>query len=537
MIHWLDSVVDRLIYKLKEKEEPIVCNGGLSVSGLQHVGRLRGEVTYVNSIVKELRKRGIEAVHTIVLYVLDAWKGKIPQVRQFRQEGEIYRGRPLDEVPDPLECHGSWVEHFWEDFGGYLEEFAQEVQILTTRELYERNERMREFVLTALTTKREHAIKTINKYRGRMPYPSNFIPFQPICSKCRRIDSTLALDFNSTSKSIRYICKHCGNEGVSSIDEGKLIWRLEWVGVWYALRVSFEPYGKDHATPGGSRDSCNDLARNVFNFDPPEGIAYEWVGYKVNNVDMGDMGSSDFIGFTPRDWLEVAEPEVLKYLYLSTDPMKRIVLSMREIPRYHDRFDLAEKVFYGLKTITNKEFIKRSYELSLNRKPFERCPFRISYLQATVLAQLIPPGFDIADFVVKKLKSTKVIDRDLTDYELELITNRVLRAGRWVSKYAPSSYLLSISEGVSETIVSSLTPVQKKLLKSLLESLKRIEVWTEDEIKRAMMNIKRTKREEREFFRALYLIFFGREYGPRIAPYLSMLDKHFVIGRIEEVLK
>ncbi|RLE58626.1 MAG: lysine--tRNA ligase, partial [Thermoprotei archaeon] len=92
MIHWLDSVVDRLIYKLKEKEEPIVCNGGLSVSGLQHVGRLRGEVTYVNSIVKELRKRGIEAVHTIVLYVLDAWKGKIPQVRQFRQEGEIYKG-------------------------------------------------------------------------------------------------------------------------------------------------------------------------------------------------------------------------------------------------------------------------------------------------------------------------------------------------------------------------------------------------------------------------------------------------------------
>ena len=537
MIDWLNDIVDRLVYRHTVKGEPIVCNGGLSVSGLQHVGRLRGEVTYVNSVVRELKKRGIETVHTIVLYVLDAWKGKEAQIKQFKHDGEEFRGRPLDEVPDPFECHNNWVEHFWEDFGGYLEEFAPDVQIVTTRELYKENERMRKFVLMTLTTKREDVIRTINKYRKRRPYPTDFIPFQPICSKCRRIDSTTAVKLNETSKTIEYVCRYCGNRGTSSIEEGKLTWRLEWVGIWYALNVSFEPYGKDHATPGGSRDSCNDLAKNVYGFNPPEGIAYEWVGYKVGNIDMGDMGSSDFIGFTPKEWLEVAEPEVLKYLYLSTDPMKRIVLSMQEIPRYHDKFDLAEKVFYGLKTTVNKELVKKCYELSLNRPPFEECPFRISYLQATVLAQLMPPECDVVDFIVNRLKSTKVINRDLKDYEIELITNRVLRASKWVDKYAPRSYILSISETVDEHIISSISQVQRRLLRNLLKNLKEIKVWTEDEIKNAMMSIKRTKEEERLFFKALYLIFFGREYGPRIAPYLSMLSRDFVIKRIEEVLK
>ncbi|HDI74693.1 MAG TPA: hypothetical protein ENF55_01915, partial [Thermoprotei archaeon] len=48
-MQWLKETVDKIIREFGSKEK-IVCNGGLSVSGLQHCGRLRGEVTY-NDVV------------------------------------------------------------------------------------------------------------------------------------------------------------------------------------------------------------------------------------------------------------------------------------------------------------------------------------------------------------------------------------------------------------------------------------------------------------------------------------------------------
>jgi hypothetical protein len=33
-------------------------------------------------------------------------------------------GWPLIRVPDPKGCHSNWVEHYWEDFGGYLDKFT-----------------------------------------------------------------------------------------------------------------------------------------------------------------------------------------------------------------------------------------------------------------------------------------------------------------------------------------------------------------------------------------------------------------------------
>ncbi len=537
-MHWIEELAEKVLSKWRG--EVFTGNGGLSVSGLQHVGRLRGEITLVDTLLRVLGEKGVETRHMLTLYTMDAWKGKEPQLSQFsdKEEAKRYVGWPLYKVPDPHGCHDNWVEHYWEDFGGVLDRFARHVDVVTTKELYESNPRMKEFVLKSVTELREKVVDTINKYRGEKKLPETYIPFQPVCEKCGRIDTTETLEVDAAGYRVRYRCRHCGHEGWQSLTRGKLNWRVEWVGVWYALKVDFEPYGKDHATPGGSRDSCVDLARNVYGFEPPMGTAYEWVGYRVRGKDMGDMGSSDFIGFTPRQWVEVAEPEVLRYLYLSVPPMRRVVLSLEEVPRYYDVYDKAERVYYGLEEVEDGETMAKAYRYALLSEPPPRPPFQLRYLHAAILSQLLPSGGEDVEEVIERLRETKQLRGELSPEDLERIKTRIRLARRWVERYAPSYYRIKlVEEPPLEEIAGVVDDEVAGLLRELYSRLESLDEWSEDKIKEAMVGLKKSKSAERRMFRALYLAFFGRPYGPRIAPYLAMLNRDVVLERIKRILE
>jgi len=91
--HWIDELADELYEKLKKRgKEVYVFNGGLSVSGLQHVGRLRGEIIIAETLRKLLTARGLKIKQYLTLYTQDAWKGKEAQVLAF---GEKNRGREV----------------------------------------------------------------------------------------------------------------------------------------------------------------------------------------------------------------------------------------------------------------------------------------------------------------------------------------------------------------------------------------------------------------------------------------------------------
>ena len=541
-VHWIDKLSEEIISLVDSEKvkEPIVLNGGLSVSGLQHVGRLRGEIVLVNAIKRLLEERGIKAKQSLVLYTKDPWKGKPTQLSQFSdiEEGKKFVGWPLHMVPDPHGCCESWVEHYWHDFGDYLDEFAEGVEVLKTHDMYTNNERIKEFVKLAVIKRRE-IITVLNKYRGRKPLPSNWIPFEPVCESCHRIDSTEATDFDLKNYKVTYKCNCCGYQGETRMEQGKLAWRLEWVGVWYALNVTFEPFGKDHAVPGGSRDSCNDLAINVFNLKPPLGTAYEWVGYVKDGKDLGDMGSSDFIGFTPKEWIEVAEPEVLRFLYLLSYPMKRILLGLERIPSYVEQYDKAERVYYGKELVKSSErekLLKRSFELAQVKPLPKEMPFQLPYLHAVALVQTLPKSGDLVEEAIKRLRATKKISGDLDSESLERIKRRLKLARTWLERHAPEIYQIEVLKELNKDVLEEIPLNVVGLLKSLYDNLRRVE-WRDEEIKEAMIKVPKKKgREEREFFKALYLIYFGKPYGPRIAPYLSMLDKEFVLNRLRKAI-
>ena len=97
-------------------------------------------------------------------------------------------------------------------------------------------------------------------------------------------------------------------------------------------------------------------------------------------------------------------------------------------------------------------------------------------------------------------------------------------------------YKINVLKEVSPDIKKSLNETQVKFLKELFERLNSLEEWSEEAIKKTMISIKRTKKEEREVFKAIYLIFFGKKYGPRIASYFALSNREFILRRIKEVL-
>ncbi|TLZ99014.1 MAG: lysine--tRNA ligase, partial [Methanobacteriota archaeon] len=132
LTHWYDDLLVEAKAYVGEKRD-LVINAGLSVSGLQHVGRLRGEITLSQLLTHSFRDHRRNALQSLVLYTQDEWKAKETQVAQFtKEDGRKYAGRRLIDVPDPVGCHANWVEHFWQDFGGVLDRFAPGIRTVTT---------------------------------------------------------------------------------------------------------------------------------------------------------------------------------------------------------------------------------------------------------------------------------------------------------------------------------------------------------------------------------------------------------------------
>ncbi len=58
--------------------------------------------------------------------------------------------------------------------------------------------------------------------------------------------------------------------------------------------------------------------------------------------------------------------------------------------------------------------------------------------------------------------------------------------------------------------------------------------YSEDEIQNKLFDIAKEKLgiSPKMIFEAIYLIILGKKYGPRLGPFLSMMDKEWLLNRL-----
>ena len=321
------------------------------------------------------------------------------------------------------------------------------------------------------------------------------------------------------------------------MEDGKLNWRIEWAALWKLLDVDFEPYGKDHATPGGSRDSCAEIIEKIFERKPPFGFPYEWVGFSVDGKDMGDMGSSDFLGVTPAEWLEISEPEVLRYLYLKNKPMKRVVIDLSRVPELSEGYDQAERVYYEVEKVAQEkeEFeMRRSYELSQLKQPPKALPFQLRYAHAVALVQILPKE-NLLGNAITKLKNTGLLSDKPSAEDKNRIEKRLKEAEAWLERYAPERFKLKVLEELPANLKKQFKEEEKEALRIFADKLGNREL-TEDGLENLLYRVAKdeTGLGSRKFFQLIYLVLFGEKQGPRLASFILLMDRNMLLQRLRE---
>ncbi|MEM2875160.1 MAG: lysine--tRNA ligase [Candidatus Hadarchaeales archaeon] len=526
-MHWIDRVARALMKRGKEH----VVASGISISGHVHIGHCN-DVFIADGIRKAVEELGGEAVAIWYADDYDPMR-RVPwplNQGENAEKFEQYLGFPYVNIPSPDPAYRNFVDYFSKDFVRSLREFGIKVRIYSGAEVY-RSGKMAELIRTALKSA-ERIRRILNRYR-ETPLPDDWLPYDPICANCGRISTTRACSWKGDLVSYRcegtdYV-QGCGHTGEADFTrgEGKLTWRVEWPARWKLLGVTCEPFGKDHAAAGGSYDTGKQVARWVFRCRAPYPVPYEWVSLGGRH-----MSSSRGIVFTLPQWLQVAEPELLRYFIFRSKPMKaREFDPSSTLVELYEEFDMVERVYFGLERARGRKAgqMKRIYELSQPKgapdSPIQRVPFRL----AATLAQVMRDE----KHAIEILKSRNVL-RNPTPLDIRLAARRISCAKNWVLSYAPETMRFQVAQTMPPE-ARNLDEKQKKGLEMLAADLSK-RSYTPVELHNHIYEVSRAAgAEPSSLFRAIYISLLGRPSGPKAGNFLSVLDRDFVISRFREV--
>jgi lysyl-tRNA synthetase class 1 len=527
-LFWADAAADAV--ENRDPSEPIVIKGGVSPSGIPHIGH-PNEILRGYFVAEALRDRGHQVQQVFTSDDRDRLR-KLPR-RLANLDGDVVGlgevnagalgrnlGRPYTDIPDPFGCCDSYGDHFTELLRREVEQLGIEVEFVSNTALYE--DGTFDDVIRHVLERQEEAREVLSRYQSRVD--EEYVPFFAICGECGQLTETItAVDLNAGTVSYRCTdtetggetIEGCGHEGTTALRDGKLPWRFEWPAQWRILDVDFEPFGKDHAE--GSWPSGVDIAQNVLGIEPPVPMVYEWF-----TLDGEALSSSGGHVVTVNEVLDILEPEVFRYFF-SKAPLKQRDFSIDRADQLVDEFDAFERVYFGEADASesDRDRADRAYPMLVDEVHEGRV--RIPYTFAAVLGMTDDPKLreEIA-------RHEGHIPDDAPEWAVAEALSRVERARNWARRTGNEfDYELKRTEipdaSFDETTEQALDELAdfvaeghdgEAIQGEIYETAKRHDIAVGD------------------FFAAGYRLFFDDEEGPKLGPFLGKLDRQFVVERL-----
>ena len=559
-IHWLDEIIEKI---LKRNEVLITLATGKTPSGFIHLGILR-EIIICDSIRRIFEERGSNVRFFLFFDSLDAAKRFPEYIDQEFQNKHL--GKPFSYIPCPFQdcqCE-SYAHHFGNNLLSTFPDFGIKTEIIWTHELYETKE-MQNKIKIALDhtekikeTIRKYIMPTLNdeKKAKFIEMQKSWMPVMVVCEKCDKIqhleeDGTIkpnrVIKYLGDEQKVTYSCNSCGYTGEISLYSGrlKLNWRVDWPAKWALYKTTCEPAGKDHSVKGGAYDTGLELCKELYNFIGPIKVPYEWL-----RLGDRDMKTSKGIVFAPKKYLEIADPEVFRTIILRTNPLKHISFRIEEIPQYYDFYErMEEKYFSEVKggESGNNELQYIFPLTQIHEIPNERSirlPFKLLIFLSQVqnilsieklyekakeasLSENFEESITMAQFKKLIRQTTNWLNTVKEAIETEKnnkVKNEILR----------KINIFTIPEEVNDNILSSLTDTQKEGIKLLRNYISKEEHLDSDMIQNRIFTIANDdlKLPPRKMFEVIYQVILGKKSGPRLGSFLSLLDKQWLLERL-----
>ncbi len=527
-VFWADAVADEI--EASDPAEPIVIKGGISPSGVPHLGNMN-EVMRGHFVAAVLRERGHEVRHVFttddrdplrslprLLADLDGTLVELGDV----DAGALGRnlGRPYTDIPDPFGCCDSYGDHFSNLINTSAESLGVPVELISTTELY--TDGTLEPSIIKLLERREEARNLLADFQATVD--SQYVPFNAICRQCGLVTETIT-DVDLEAGSVAYRCdgitagnrdiEGCGDEGEVSLREGKLPWRFEWPAQWRALGVDFEPFGKDHAE--GSWPSGRRIAESLLDTEPPVPLTYEWF-----TLDEEPFSSSAGNVVLVEEVLELIEPEVLRYFF-AKDPARARDFSIERIDQLVDEFDRFEAIYFEEITASEEEHARAERVYPFLVDHIEPNRVRLPYTFAAVLGMTDDP--ELRKAIAQR--EGHICEDTPSSADADAL-ERVERARRWARR-TDNAFNYELKRARIPDV-----PIDEKT-GAALQELAEIAASGADgeELQAAIYELARSHEiDVGDFFATGYRLFLDREEGPKLGPFLAHLDREFVVRRL-----
>ena len=505
-MHWADVVADKLLESGKEH----VISSGITPSGPIHLGSMR-EILTADAIVRAVNDKGGNAK---LIYVADN-ADPLRKVYPFLDEKKFkeYVGRPLAEIPAP-DGNGSYDQYFLKPFFKSLENVGVIPEVVDNYQFY-KDGKYNDCTKTIIDN-REKTRSILEKISGRQ-LPKNWFPWT-FKDENGKLCNGKFLRYEWPNV---YFENEEGKEIVNNLEkgEGKLPWRLDWPSKWKILGVTFEAFGKDHATKGGSFDTGKRIVKDILESKVPHHIVYEWINLKGK----GAMHSSTGLAISADEMLQMAPPEVIRWLIMQPQPNRHVDFDPGlGLLNSVDRYDRIENEYYDNNLEENSS---RAFELSQIKEVPNKKAQTIPYRHLVTLSQ----SKESTDEIEKTLMRTGDIS-ELNKTEKDKLESRVKCIEGWISNHAPESVKFEIQEKPPSINFSK---EDLKRIEELKEQMGNIN-WSPEKIHDSFYELQeKYNTPAKEYFRIMYLTILGKERGPRLGFFLATIEQKFVVERLD----
>lgn len=506
-MQWLEKIVDEVLSRHPDGE--IVVSSGVSPSGTYHLGTLR-EVLTAEAVAREVRRRGRQSRHVHVVDDLDVFR-KVPV--GVPETHSKYLGMPLCDVPAPDGSDMSYADYYLKDLLDAAKELRLDVEIMRAHEKY------REGYFIPVIEKTLVNIDTIRKILAEVSgreLNEQWSPVQIVEDGYLKNRQFVSVD--TDAKEIVYKDKD-GNDATKKYDSGevKLSWRIDWPARWSLLSVNVEPFGRDHATKGGSYDTGKRIVEEVFEGEAPLPIPYNFIN-KSGETKKMSKSAGDTI--TAAELLTVLPAEIVWYFILRFAPDKQLFFDEGPtLVRLVDEYAVLQAK--PDKTDQEKHLLELCNE-QIEHQTVSNVPF--SHLVASYQASLKDTD-----------KTIEVIERtehgETAKDQKEIIVRELTFIDNWLKNWAPEDVVFNLVD----TLPTDLSDQQKNFLAQLAAL---VEGAPEDAdgnwFHQTIYDLKdKVGMEPKEMFSTLYQVLIGKNAGPRAGWFLSILPRDWLIKRLK----
>ncbi len=518
---WADRVAKEIIDS--NNYQPYWVDDMKTLSGFPTVGSLKGPLVH-ELIFRALKHFEAEVAFTYIFNDFDPIDGLSDDLKV---GFEKYMGFPLKTVPSPVEGFDNFADYFGDDFSKVLEKLGVKPKYLSSWDMYHEG-KFDEVIKMALDNG-EKIQDIYQKISGSQKKEQGWLPFQVICENCGKLGTTRVYGWDG--EKVSYKCEPnmvkwatgCDFEGKVSPfgGTGKLPWKVDWPAHWKVLGVTIEGAGKDHASAGGSRDIAVEICKEVFDYQPPFNLPYEFI-----LIGGKKMSTSKGLGFKAREITDLLPSELARFLFARTDYRQQVNFDPLETMAIPDLFDEYDRCFMSYINDDNED-LSRAFEMSqINDVSPKEKTFLPRFID--VVNYLQQPTVDIIE------KFTELKGGELSGLEKKILDERIKYSKVWLEKYAPERYRFQMTGEIPNGAVD-LSNEQKTYLKKVVELLAQ-NLSSEDLQTKLYELSKEIELEPKKAFAAIYLSIIGKESGPKAGWLLNQYPSDKIRERLEEVI-